>query len=97
MQQMNKIMANLQPSSSSEASRAPAFKNPSMKEPECFDVTQPFKFRSFIQSYQLIFHNDQANFSQDRKKVLYSTSFLIGRAKKWIEPYLSNITNHNTN
>ncbi|MBW0485761.1 hypothetical protein O181_025476 [Austropuccinia psidii MF-1] len=63
-----------------------------MKAPECFDGTQTFKVRSFIQSCQLIFHNDLANFSQDRKKVLYATSFLIGRAAKWIEPYLSNLT-----
>ncbi|MBW0499944.1 hypothetical protein O181_039659, partial [Austropuccinia psidii MF-1] len=33
------------------------------------------------------------NFFSDRKKVLYSTLFLIGRAGKWIEPYLSNISN----
>ncbi|MBW0559908.1 hypothetical protein O181_099623 [Austropuccinia psidii MF-1] len=68
-----------------------------MKAPECFDGTQPFKVRSFIQSCQLIFHNDPANFSQDRKKVLYATSFLIGRAAKWIEPYLSNLTNQDPN
>ncbi|MBW0467956.1 hypothetical protein O181_007671 [Austropuccinia psidii MF-1] len=66
---MTQIMANLQEDSSSEASRPPAFKTPSMKAPECFDWTQPFK------------------------KVLYATSFLIGRAEKWIEPYLSNLTN----
>ncbi|MBW0572545.1 hypothetical protein O181_112260 [Austropuccinia psidii MF-1] len=84
MQQMTQIMANLQAASSSEASRPPAFKTPSMKAPECFDGTQPFKVRSFLQSCQLIFHNDPANFSQDRKKVLYATSFLIGRAAKWI-------------
>ncbi|MBW0591939.1 hypothetical protein O181_131654 [Austropuccinia psidii MF-1] len=68
-----------------------------MKAPECFDRTQPFKVRSFIQSCQLIFHNDPENFSQDRKKVLYATSFLIGRAAKWIEPYLSNLTNQDPN
>ncbi|MBW0560526.1 hypothetical protein O181_100241 [Austropuccinia psidii MF-1] len=39
------------------------------------------------------FHGTQANFFSDRKKVLYSTSFLTGRAGKWIEPYLSNISN----
>ncbi|MBW0488923.1 hypothetical protein O181_028638 [Austropuccinia psidii MF-1] len=82
MQQMTQIMANLQGALFSEESRPPAFKTPSMKEPECFDGTQPFKVRSFIQSFQLIFHNDLASFSQDRKKVLYSTSFLIGRAAK---------------
>ncbi|MBW0483766.1 hypothetical protein O181_023481 [Austropuccinia psidii MF-1] len=85
MQQMTQIMAILQEASSSEASRPPAFKTPSMQEPECFDGTQPFKVRSFIQYCQLIFHIDPENFSQDRKKVLYSTSFLIGRAAKWIK------------
>ncbi|MBW0518951.1 hypothetical protein O181_058666 [Austropuccinia psidii MF-1] len=64
-----------------------------MKAPECFDGTQPFKVRNFIQSCQLIFHNDPENFSEDRKKVLYATSFLVGRASKWIEPYLSNLKN----
>ncbi|MBW0497442.1 hypothetical protein O181_037157 [Austropuccinia psidii MF-1] len=34
MQQMTQIMANLQAASSSEASRPPAFKTPSMREPE---------------------------------------------------------------
>ncbi|MBW0583991.1 hypothetical protein O181_123706 [Austropuccinia psidii MF-1] len=96
MQQMTQIMANLQAASSSGSSRPPAFKTPSMKAPECFDGTQPFKVRSFLQSCQLIFHNDPANFSQDRKKVLYATSFLIGRAAKWIEPYNSNITNQDS-
>ncbi|MBW0544085.1 hypothetical protein O181_083800 [Austropuccinia psidii MF-1] len=97
MQQMTENMANLQAASSSEASRPSAFKTPSMKAPECFDGTQPFKVRSFIQSCQLIFHNDPAEFSQERKKVLYSTSFLIGRAAKWIEPYLSNLNNQDSN
>ncbi|MBW0474962.1 hypothetical protein O181_014677 [Austropuccinia psidii MF-1] len=86
MQKMTWMMANLQEASSSEASRPPAFKTPSMKALECFDGTQPFKVRSFVQYCPLIFHNDPANFSQDRKKVLYATSFLIGRAAKWIEP-----------
>ncbi|MBW0590406.1 hypothetical protein O181_130121 [Austropuccinia psidii MF-1] len=93
MQQMTQIIANLQADSSSESSRQPAFKTPYKKAPECFDGTQPFKVRSFIQSCRLIVHNDMANFSQYRKKVLYATAFLIGRAAKWIEPYLSNLTN----
>ncbi|MBW0510319.1 hypothetical protein O181_050034 [Austropuccinia psidii MF-1] len=90
-------MANLQADSVSESSRPPAFKTPSMKAPECFEGTQPFKVRSFIQSCQLIFHNDLANFSQDRNKVLYATLFCIGRASKCIEPYLSNLTNQDPN
>ncbi|MBW0576316.1 hypothetical protein O181_116031 [Austropuccinia psidii MF-1] len=93
MQQMTQIMANIQAASSSGSSRPPAFKTPSMKAPDCFDGTHPFKVRSFLQSCQLIFHNDPASFSQERKKVLYATSFLIGRAAKWMEPYLSNLTN----
>ncbi|MBW0553521.1 hypothetical protein O181_093236 [Austropuccinia psidii MF-1] len=82
MQQMTQIMANLQEASVSESSRLPAFKTPSMKAPECFVWTRPVKVRSFIHSWQFISHNDLANFSQDRKKVLYSTSFLIGRTAK---------------
>ncbi|MBW0561210.1 hypothetical protein O181_100925 [Austropuccinia psidii MF-1] len=96
-QQMTQIMANLQETSSSESSRPPVFKTSSMKAPECFDGTQPFKVRSFIQSCQLIFHNDPENFSQDRKKVLYATSFPIGRAAKCIETYVSNLTNKDPN
>ncbi|MBW0574517.1 hypothetical protein O181_114232 [Austropuccinia psidii MF-1] len=93
MQQMTQIMANLQAAASSEVSRPPTFKTPSMKALECFDGTQPFKVRSFIQSCQCIFHNDPANFSQDRKKVLYATPFLADRSAKGIEPYLSNLNN----
>ncbi|MBW0539314.1 hypothetical protein O181_079029 [Austropuccinia psidii MF-1] len=68
-----------------------------MKAPDCFYGIQPFKVRSFIQSFQLFFHNDQANFSEGRKNVLYATSFLIERASKWCEPYLSNLTNQEQN
>ncbi|MBW0562527.1 hypothetical protein O181_102242 [Austropuccinia psidii MF-1] len=97
MQHVTQIMANLQAAPSSEASRPPAFKTPSMNALECFDGTQPFKVRSFIQSCKWIFHNYPANFSQDRNKVIYSTSFLIGRDAKFIEPYLSNLTNQDPN
>ncbi|MBW0555242.1 hypothetical protein O181_094957 [Austropuccinia psidii MF-1] len=97
MQQMTQTMANIQEASSSKSSRPPAFNTPSIKAPECFDGTQPFRLRSFIQSCQLIFHNNVENFSEDRKKVLYATSFLIGRPAKWIEPYLSNLTNKDSN
>ncbi|MBW0525069.1 hypothetical protein O181_064784 [Austropuccinia psidii MF-1] len=93
MQQITQIMANIQAASSSEALRPPLFKSSSMKAPDCFDGTQPFKVRSFIQSCLRIFHNDQENFSEDRKKILHATSLLVARAEKWIEPYLSNFTN----
>ncbi|MBW0498437.1 hypothetical protein O181_038152 [Austropuccinia psidii MF-1] len=68
-----------------------------MKTPECFYGAQSFRVRGFIQAWQLIFHNDLANLSQERENVLYTTSFLIGRALKWIEPYLSNLTNQDPN
>ncbi|MBW0489228.1 hypothetical protein O181_028943 [Austropuccinia psidii MF-1] len=64
-----------------------------MKAYYSFDGTQAHKFRGFIQSCQFIFHNDPANFFSDKKKVLYSNSFLTGRAGKWIEPYFSDISN----
>ncbi|MBW0464223.1 hypothetical protein O181_003938 [Austropuccinia psidii MF-1] len=86
-------MANLQAASSSKSSRPQAFKTPSMNALDWFDGTQPLKVKSFIQSYQLIFQNDLETFPQDREKVLYAISFLIGRAEKWIEPYLSNLNN----
>ncbi|MBW0477976.1 hypothetical protein O181_017691 [Austropuccinia psidii MF-1] len=73
-------------------SKAPAFKTLSMKAPDSCDGTQAHKLRGFIQSCQLIFHNDPENLFSDRKKALYSNSFLTGRAGKWIEPCLSNIS-----
>ncbi|MBW0470423.1 hypothetical protein O181_010138 [Austropuccinia psidii MF-1] len=97
MQKMTHIMANLQADSPSESPRPQALKTSSMKAQELLYGTQTFKLRSFIQYFQVIFHNDPANFSQDRKKVLYATSFLIGRASKWIEHYLSNLANQDPN
>ncbi|MBW0534636.1 hypothetical protein O181_074351 [Austropuccinia psidii MF-1] len=87
MQQMTQIMANIQAASYSDSS----------KPPECFDGTQHFKVRSFIQSSQLIFQNYAAIFLQDGKKVLYSNSFVIGWAAKRIEAYFSNLTNQDPN
>ncbi|MBW0541256.1 hypothetical protein O181_080971 [Austropuccinia psidii MF-1] len=97
MEQITQIMPNLQAASSSEASRPPALKTPSMKAPEFFVGNQPFKFRSIIRSFQFLSHKYLANFSQDRNKVLYATSFLIDRAATWIEPYFSDLTNQDPN
>ncbi|MBW0480070.1 hypothetical protein O181_019785 [Austropuccinia psidii MF-1] len=92
MEQMAIIMGQLsQAAAPRDNSKAPEFKTPSMKAPDSFDGTQAHKTRGFIQSCQLIFHNDPANFFSERKKFLYSTSFPTGRAGKWTEPYLSNI------
>ncbi|MBW0466777.1 hypothetical protein O181_006492 [Austropuccinia psidii MF-1] len=62
--------------------RGPEFKNPSMKAPDSFDGTQAHKLRQLIKSCQLIFKNVPENYFFDRKKVLYSTTFLTGRAGK---------------
>ncbi|MBW0582739.1 hypothetical protein O181_122454 [Austropuccinia psidii MF-1] len=73
MEQMTQFMGQLtQAVSPRDDSQAPAFKTPSMKAPDSFDGTQAHKLRGFIRSYQLIFHNDPANFFSDRKKVLFS-------------------------
>ncbi|MBW0478460.1 hypothetical protein O181_018175 [Austropuccinia psidii MF-1] len=83
MEQMTQFMGQLtQAISPRDNSKAPELNTPSMKAPDSFDGTQAHKLRGFIQSCQLIFHNDPANFISDRKKVLYSTSFLTGRAGK---------------
>ncbi|MBW0558809.1 hypothetical protein O181_098524 [Austropuccinia psidii MF-1] len=94
MEQMTQFMGQLtQEVSPRDNSKCLAFKTPSMKASDSFDGTQAHQLRGFIQSCQLIFHNDPENFFSDRRKVLNSTSFLTGRAGKWIEPYLSNISN----
>ncbi|MBW0530262.1 hypothetical protein O181_069977 [Austropuccinia psidii MF-1] len=62
------------------------FKTPSMKEPDSYDGAKAYKLRGFIQSFQLIFHKEPANFFSGGKKLLYSTSSLTDRAGKWIEP-----------
>ncbi|MBW0547021.1 hypothetical protein O181_086736, partial [Austropuccinia psidii MF-1] len=85
MEQMTQFMGQLtQAVAPRDNSKAPAFKTPSMKAPDSFDGTQAHKLRGFIQSCQLIFHNDPANFFSETKKVLYSTSSLTGRSGKWI-------------
>ncbi|MBW0515605.1 hypothetical protein O181_055320 [Austropuccinia psidii MF-1] len=94
MDQMGTIMGQIsQEACPRDNSKAPAFKSPSMKAPDLFDGTQGHKLRGFIQSCRFIFHNDPEGFFYERKKVLYSTYFLTGRAGKWIELYLSNISN----
>ncbi|MBW0489626.1 hypothetical protein O181_029341 [Austropuccinia psidii MF-1] len=57
--------------------RAPEFNSPTMKAPDSFDGTQAHKLRRFIQSCQLIFHNDPESLFSDRRKALYSTLFSL--------------------
>ncbi|MBW0480788.1 hypothetical protein O181_020503 [Austropuccinia psidii MF-1] len=72
MEQITKFMEKLtQAVAPRDNSKAPEFKTPSMKAPDSFDGTQAHKLRGFIQSHQLISHNDPENFFSDRKKVLY--------------------------
>ncbi|MBW0503763.1 hypothetical protein O181_043478 [Austropuccinia psidii MF-1] len=94
MDQMTQFMGKLtQEVAPRDNSKAHAFKTPSIRAPDSFDGTQAHKLGLFIKFCQLIFHNDPENFFSYRKKALYSTSFLTGRAGKWIEPYPSNISN----
>ncbi|MBW0502725.1 hypothetical protein O181_042440 [Austropuccinia psidii MF-1] len=94
MEQMATIMGQLSQSAASrDDSKALTFKTSSLKAPISFAGTQAHKLRGFIKSCQLIFHNDPANLFSDRNKALYLTSFLTGRDGKWIESYLSNISN----
>ncbi|MBW0569305.1 hypothetical protein O181_109020 [Austropuccinia psidii MF-1] len=94
MEQMTQLMGQLTQAVAPRGDyKPPAFKTPSMKAADFFDGTQAHKLRGFIQPCQLIFHNYPANFVSDRKKFLYSSSFLPGRAGKWIEPYLFIISN----
>ncbi|MBW0481121.1 hypothetical protein O181_020836 [Austropuccinia psidii MF-1] len=72
---------------------APAFKSTSIKAHDSFDATQAHKLSGYIQYCQLIFHNYTESLFSDLEKVFYSTSFLTGRAGKWIEPYLSDFSN----
>ncbi|MBW0553516.1 hypothetical protein O181_093231 [Austropuccinia psidii MF-1] len=96
MEQMTQFMGQLtQEVAPRSNSKAPVFKTPPMKAPDSFDGTQAHELRGFIRYCQLIFHNYPANFFSDRKRVFYSTSFLTGRAGKWSESYLSNISNEN--
>ncbi|MBW0463198.1 hypothetical protein O181_002913 [Austropuccinia psidii MF-1] len=97
MEQMATIIEHLsQEASPRDNSKAPAFNNPSIKAPDPFNGAQDHKLGGFMQSCQLTFHNYPESFFSERKKVLYLTSFLTGRAGKWIEPYLSNILNEDT-
>lgn len=95
---MQQLMATL---TAALANPAPApkksFKTPTMKAPEPFGGTQPSKLRKFLQSVQTIFYNDQRTFETDKEKVMYTSSFLTGKAGKRIEPYLSQIYNDDPN
>ncbi|MBW0511295.1 hypothetical protein O181_051010 [Austropuccinia psidii MF-1] len=72
MEQMTQLMGKLsQAVDPRDNSKAPVFKTPSMNAPDSFDGTQAHKLRGFMQSCQLIFHNDTANFFSDWKKVPY--------------------------
>ncbi|MBW0505698.1 hypothetical protein O181_045413 [Austropuccinia psidii MF-1] len=72
MEQMTQFMGKLtQAVAPRDNFKTPALKTPSMKAPDSFDGMQAHKLRGFIQSCQLIFHNDPANFFSGRNKVLY--------------------------
>ncbi|MBW0471388.1 hypothetical protein O181_011103 [Austropuccinia psidii MF-1] len=85
MEHMTQLMGKLtQVVAPRDNFKAPAFKTPSIKEPDSFVGTQAQKLGGFIESGKLIFHNDPENFFSERKKGLSSNSLLTGRAGKWI-------------
>ena len=80
----------------SNSKSSTSFKTPAMKAPESFDGSST-RLRNYLQACQLIFHNDEWMFSNDKKKVVYAVSFLTGKAGKWIEPYLTQLDNDDPN
>ncbi|MBW0537980.1 hypothetical protein O181_077695 [Austropuccinia psidii MF-1] len=94
MEQMTQFMGKLTKAVSPiDKFQAHECKTPSVIATDSFDGTQANELRGSIKFCQLILHNDPENFFSDRKKVLYLTSFLTGRAGKWMEPCISNISN----
>ena len=91
---MAQILATRTPTTASEG---PVFRTPSMKAPDSFDRTNPSKLRGYIQSCNLIFHNDIRSFPNDRRKVIYAVGYLSGKCAKWIEPFLSKLGNEDPN
>ncbi|MBW0470460.1 hypothetical protein O181_010175 [Austropuccinia psidii MF-1] len=71
MEKMTQFMGQLtQEVSPRDNFKCLALKTPSMKASDSFYGTQAHQLRGFIQSCQLIFHNDPENFFSYRKKVL---------------------------
>ncbi|MBW0477765.1 hypothetical protein O181_017480 [Austropuccinia psidii MF-1] len=77
MQQMTQIMANLQEASSSDSTRPPAFKTPSMKAPECFDGTQPSKAAKLIEPYLSNLTNQDPNYLPNSSNLSESQLFTL--------------------
>ena len=84
------LAAQARPASAPEG---PTFRTPSMRAPDNFDGTNPSKLRAYIQSSNLIFHNNQRSFPNDRQKVIYAVGYLTGKCAKWIKPFLSQLEN----
>ena len=99
MTQILAVMTQLLAAQARPASvpEGPAFRTPSMRAPDNFDGTNPSKLRGYIQSCNLIFHNDLRSFPNDRRKVIYAAGYLSGKCSKWIEPYLSQLGNEDPN
>ncbi|MBW0468780.1 hypothetical protein O181_008495 [Austropuccinia psidii MF-1] len=71
MEQMIQFMGKLtQTVAPRDHFRALEFKTPSMKAPDSFDGTQAHKLKGFIQSCQLIFHDDPENLLQEESSLL---------------------------
>ena len=64
-----------------------------MKPPDKFDGENSSRLRGFLQSCKIPFLNDPSTFSEYFQKVLYTASYLSGRAAQWFKPYLDLLNN----
>ena len=70
----------------------PAFCTPEMKKPDSFAGSSATKLRTYLQQYKLIFLTDSSMFATNIRKTVYASSYLTGKAFKWIHPFLSNMS-----
>jgi hypothetical protein len=59
-----------------------------VREPDCFDGSNPKKLRTFLVQCELNFQDRPAVFSNHRAKVNFALSYLSGTALAWFEPNL---------
>lgn len=88
---LSQVVLRMQPNATTP-SNPPAFQTPEMKKPDSFDGYSHQKLRAYLQQCKLIFLNDPSMFAMDIRKTVYESSYLTGKAFKWIQPYLENMS-----
>jgi hypothetical protein len=69
--------------------RRPKEDRSKVREPDCFDGSDPRKLRTFLVQCRLNFEDRPSAFRTHRAKVTYALSYLKGTALDWFEPELS--------